>query len=102
MDVAVGSEQTEKTGKEEEKCSGSQMCGACEGERGLNTRTEPGHIPSDAGDRSSNYGDSPSSISLKLQLLFTLPVTAIFGCMGTQCGASPGQLLTSPLSPFAG
>lgn len=79
------------------------MYGACEGERELNTKTEPGHSPSGAGDPSSNHGGSPSSISLKLQLLFSfLPLTAIFECMGAQYEGSPGQLLTSPSSPFAG
>lgn len=101
--VAVGSEQPEKIGKEEEKCSRSQMCGAWEGERGLNTRTEPGHSPPGAWDPSLNHSDGPSTISLKLQLLFSfLPLAAIFGCTCAQCGASPGQVLTSPSSPFAG
>lgn len=69
----------------------------CEGERGFNTRTEPGHSPSGAGHPSSSHGDGLSSISLKLQLLSSfLPLAAIFGCTGAQCGARPGQLLPFP------
>lgn len=86
MDVAVGSKPTEKTGKEEEKCSWSQMCGACEGERGFDTRTEPGHSPSGAGDPSSNRGDGLSSISLKLQLLFSfLSNLWVYWCIEIKC-----------------